>query len=102
MNFEAEALEVLKNLQSFLDFILAFVCVSKGKVGVDIFRVFVNAELERMDSLFILGPDVKKDTRVIQDDAVRWVQFDGLSIVVQSFVEAALSLHVDTHVLEDA
>jgi hypothetical protein len=101
VNLDAQTFEVPKDLECLLNLILTFVSISKGKVSVDILWVFVDTQLKRLYSLLVLGPNIEQNSSVIQNDTVGRVKFDRFLIVIESFIEAALTLHIDTHVLED-
>ena len=89
-------------MESSLVFFLAFESVTESQVGVYIFFVLEDRQLKTLNSFFVLTPDIKKNTSVVQDHRVGRVQVNGLFVVIQSLFKSSGAFHINAHVLKDA
>ena len=102
VNFRAEAHKLSVDLESLLVLFLAFKSVAKGQVGIDVVLAVLDAFLEVGDGLGVLAADVVQDSCVVENDGIDWVKVDCALVVIQRISKLASTLHVDSHVLQDA
>jgi hypothetical protein len=82
VHFDSEAHQIFENLASASYLVLPFESIAKGKIRIDVLRIFLNRKLKGLDGFVVLGANIEQNSGVVENDRVGRVKLNSLFVVV--------------------